>query len=61
MTDKEIQQKIMELYPFLTEEQYIKIMAIIIEIEANFAIDTFVTLLDAFYLDEIGFHPAPTG
>ena len=49
MSDLQMKQMVLKEYPFLSDEQYNAILELIIEIEANITVDTFVALMKAFY------------
>lgn len=53
MTDLQMKTMVKEQFPFLSDEQYDRILEIIIEIEANISIDTFITLINLALHDSV--------
>lgn len=60
MTDLEMKQMVFAEFPFLTDVQYKEIEELIIEIEANMCVDTFIALLNKIFFSAT-FSMAPTG
>lgn len=60
MTDSQMKQTVKEQFPFLSDKQYDEILELIMEIEANVAIDTFIALIDVIFFSET-FKLIPTG